>query len=77
MEFNQNVLHFGIDHRILGDTDGVGVISKYGNRLIELDLNIFQSLLHPKNLSTTICCRDIFNEPHHWVTIWTLIHLLA
>lgn len=48
MIFNRNVLRFGMHHRILADTDGAGVIAKDGNRLINLDLKILQSLLHQR-----------------------------
>ena len=34
MIFDQNVLCFGMHHKILGDTDGTSVIAKYGNMLI-------------------------------------------
>ena len=60
MIFNQNVLRIGMHHRILGDTGGAGVIAKDGNRLIKLDLNILQSLLHPENFCTTSYYHDIF-----------------
>jgi len=57
MIFNHNMLCFGMHHMILEDSDGVGVIAKDGIRLIELDLKILQSSLHPKSLRKTSCYR--------------------